>query len=140
MHARSKKNNMNPSSFPIGDKVDVYIKDDVVWTEGIIIKTDGTTTYTIKLNSVLSPSMTRVIRTSHVAPSGTHCRFDWRSMLRTPGGIGFYVEVIFDNEYHPAKVLHYTDTTDEVLVLIQDKTVLWIDVDSPMMRMGWDWS
>lgn len=126
---------MNP--YNIGDRVDVYIRDDVVWTEGTVIRTDGT----IKLDSVLSPSMTRVIRTPDTAPAGTHCRFDWRSMLRTPRGIGFHVEVIVDNnEYHPAKILHYTDTTDEVLILIRDKTVLWVDVDSPMMRMGWDLS
>lgn len=128
-------------AYKVGDRVDVYLRDDVVWTEGTVIRADRTM-WTIKLDSVMkgSTGKNRVVRTSDIAPGGTHCRFDWRSMIRTPDGIGFHVEFFDKNEYIPAKILHYTDKTDEVLLLIRDKTVLWIDADSPIMRMGWDWS
>lgn len=122
-----------------GDRVDVYLSDDTVWTEGRVIRTIGDGFYVVKLDSVMAGSMERIIRTREVAPAGTHCLFDWRSSLRTPKGIGFFIEIAEDGVFWPAKVLCYTETTDEVLIHTSEKNVRWVDVDSPLIRMGWEW-
>lgn len=137
-----------------GQAVDVYVSKEAIWTEGKVIHMHPSLDFcVVKLRSggTLKDQLVRVPVPSsladphHLAPAGTFCRFDWRQVLRTSRGCGFYVEVWCrgENGFDVAKVLAYDLHLDRVLLTARHTSgaeeFRWISVDSPRLRFGWDW-